>query len=270
MNRTLFILSIALLLAGMAHAATITQHSVEIEVDTAGFGNVTEKFVFLFESEQELENFRVQARKIGADLDAWRAFDGNITNYIGEIKAGSIGYEETEGDRQVKLEYTTQEPLFLVNETARQIEYHLDSRSFELFRQGSIYIIPGNTKIIFFLPPSATIDIESLKPGLANLEAINQAKSEKRIFWVGHLSVSGDLEMNFTTEKQIVPSFSVSQLLQDLIESGEASFLAAIALILLGMVYFKRKSIQRKIENYLVENSSLEHKKETEEIEIEE
>lgn len=270
MRQIIFLLVILVFCTGIAQASSLTQHSVDIEVGQDGFGKVTEKFVFLFESQNELEQFREQARKIGADLDAWRAFDNNITNYIGTIKEASIGYEETEGDRQVKLEYQTAEPLFFVNETARQTDYSLDSRAFESFRKGSIYIIPSNTKIIFSLPKNAKLNIASLKPSIEDRTAIERARAEKRIFWIGHLSISGDLGLSYRIEKQIVPSVSLTQALESMIESGDASFLAAIILVLLGMTYFKRKSIQKKIESYLIEHSVLEHKKETDEIEIEE
>lgn len=272
MRHTLLLLLIVIGLAGFGRAATITQHVIQIDVDSQGFGQVTEKFIFLFNSEQELLDFRGQAQRLGADLEAWKSFDSTITNYIGSIKAGTgrIGYEEREGDRQVKLEYQTQEPLFTKNETARQTDYSIDSGQFESFRKGSVYVIPSNTKIIFVLPKQANIKIESLKPEIEEPDSIQQMQTEKRIFWIGHRSISGNLGLQFSLEKQIAPPISLSQILRKTIESGEAQIAVAILLVLLSAFYFKRRSIQEKIENYLIRHSELELKKETDEIEVEE
>lgn len=260
-----------LLMASAVQAATITQHVIQIDVDSAGYGHVTEKFLFFFNSEKERVQFRSQAQKLGADLGAWRLFDASITNYIDNIKAGTgrIGYEEKEGDRQVKLEYQTQNPIFVKTETARQTEYRIDSGAFESFRQGSVYVIPSNTKIGFTFPKQAVIQVDSLKPEI-DPEAIGIAQNEKKIFWSGHLSISGNLGLKFTIEKQITPSVSLSQILQNAVENGDASVAVAVALVLLGMVYFKRNSIQQKIEKYLIEHTQLEQTGQKEEIDIEE
>lgn len=261
-----------LLLAGLGQAATITQHAINIDVDSQGYGHVTEQFVFLFNSESELLDFRNQAQRLGADLGAWQSFDSNITNYIGAIKPGSgrIGYEEKEGDRMVKLEYQTEEPLFKKVETGRQTEYSVDSSAFQSFQKGSVYVIPSNIKIVFNLPKQANIQTDSLKPEIEDPNSIQQIQNEKRIFWTGHLSISGNLGLNFTLEKQIAPGASLTQTLKTMIENRQAYLLAAVLLILASAAYFKRKTIREKIENYLVQHSEIEHTKESEEIEIEE
>lgn len=272
MKRFLELLLALMALAAMAQAATITQHAIQIGVDSQGLGQVTERFVFLFDSERELIEFRNQAQKLGANLDAWRSYDATITNYVGSIRPGSgrIGYEEKEGDRQVKLEYQTQSPLFERIETGRQTEYQINSSAFESFRKGSVYVIPSNTKIVFNFPKQATIQLESLKPEIEDPNELAQAQTEKRIFWAGHRSISGNLGLSFSMEKQIAPATSLTQSLKTMIENRQAYGLAAALLVLASLAYFKRKSIQEKIENYLVQHSEIEHSKESEEIEIEE
>jgi len=272
MKRFLKLLLALMAMASFAHAATITQHSIQIDVDTQGFGHVTEKFVYTFDTEQALVAFRDQAQRLGANLDAWRSYDATITNYIGTVQPGTgrIGFEETEGDRQVKLEYTTESPLFVKNEIARQTEYRIDSSAFDSFRKGSVYVIPSNTKIIFNLPKQSTIQVDSLKPEIEDPNAIQQAQADKRIFWSGHLSISGNLGLAFSMEKQIAPATSLTQSLKTMIENRQAYGLAAILLVIASLTYFKRKSVQEKIENYLVQHSEIEHSKESEEIEIEE
>ncbi len=272
MKRFLKLLLALMAMASFAHAATLTQHVIQINVDAQGFGQVTEKFVFLFDSERELIEFRSQAQKLGANLDAWRSYDASITNYVGSIRPGTgrIGYEEKEGDRQVKLEYQTQSPLFTKIETGRQTEYSVDSSVFEFFRKGSVYVIPSNTKIIFSLPKQANIKIESLKPEIEDPNDIQQAQTQKRVFWAGHRSISGNLGLAFSMEKQIAPATSLTQSIKTMIENRQAYGLAALLLVIASLAYFKRKSIQEKIENYLIQHSEIEHSKESEEIEIEE
>jgi hypothetical protein len=272
MKRFLWLFAVLLTMASIAHAATVTQHAIQVDVDTQGFGHITEKFIYSFDTEQQLIAFRSQAQKLGANLDAWRSYDSTITNYVGAIRPGSgrIGYEETEGDRFVKLEYTTAAPLFTKTETARQTEYSIDSRSFASFQQGSVYVIPSNTKIIFSLPKQATIQLDSLKPEIEDPNTIQQTQTEKRIFWAGHLTISGNLGLTFTLDKQIASPTSLTQTLKTMIENRQAYGIAAVILVIASLVYFKRKSIQGKIENYLVEHSEIEHTKESEELEIEE
>lgn len=272
MKRFLELLLALMAMTGFVQAASITQHAIQVNVDFQGFGQVTEKFVFLFDSERELVEFRSQAQKLGANLDAWRSYDATITNYVGSIQPGTgrIGYEEKEGDRQVKLEYQTQIPLFTKIETGRQTEFRIDSSAFESFRKGSVYVIPSNTKIVFNFPKQATIQLESLKPEIEDPNERQQAQTEKRIFWAGHRSISGNLGLVFSMEKQIAPATSLMQSLKTMIENRQAYGLTAVLLVLASLAYFKRKSIQEKIENYLVQHSEIEHSKESEEIEIEE
>lgn len=270
-QKCLFGLLLLLVFASTAHAITLTQHIIQIDVDMEGYGNVTERFVFLFNSENELMQFRSQAQNLGADLYSWRSYNPDITNSIGDIKpgTGSIGYEEAEGDRQVKLEYQTAQPLFTQTPTnSRETTFTIDSRAFESFRQGSVYVIPSNTKIIISLPSRASIDLESLKPSIENQEILQQIQNDKHIYLSGHLSISGNIGLQYIIEKQIAPTVTLTQVLQEMIRKGEASIIAAVILVLLGITYFKRKSIQDKLETFLADNSKLEHEEETEEIEI--
>lgn len=265
------ILALALIffLAANASARTINQHVVEINVKTDGYGQVVEKFFLLFDSEYEITRFQEQTQILGADLDSWRAFDPAIHNYVGVIEQGRITYEEKEGDRFVKLEYSTKQPIFQSNETVRQTSFAIDSGAFESLREGSVFVIPGNTKIVIQLPFQAQIDLASLKPALEQQSLKDQVEQNKRIIWSGHLTISGNLSLNYSLDKEIAPNFGISKTFSEFVKTGQASYIIAIVLVILGIVYFKRSSIQQKIEKYLIENSSLEPKDEKEETELE-
>ncbi|MFH0955413.1 MAG: hypothetical protein V1777_04890 [Candidatus Micrarchaeota archaeon] len=267
--KSLAIVGLVLLLAFNASARTINQHVIEITVDSVGKTQVVERFYLLFDSEREITNFQQQAQALGADLDSWQAFDGNIHNYIGAIEQGRITYEEKEGDRFVKLEYTTKNPLFAASETVRQTNYSINSGAFESLRQGSVFVIPSNTKIVIQLPHQTQIDLASLKPGLEQQSLIDQTIQNKRIIWSGHLTISGNLQLNYSIEKEIAPNVGISKLFIQFVQNGQAGYIVAVLLVFLGIVYFKRRSIQQKAEHYLIENSSLEQKNEKEETEIE-
>ncbi len=252
-----------LLLLASVSAKNLTQHLIEIDVDAEGKAKVTERFFFSFDSQREQTIFRNQVQQLGASLESWHAFDNQITNYIGEVQNGRIAYEEKEGDRFVKLEYQLVRPLFSKSQGVRQTNYQLDSSQFEALREASIYVIPGNTKIIISLPKQAQIDVGSIQPAL-DPSLLEQAAQNKRVIWFGYLTQSGKLSLNYFIENEIAPRVTLSTTLIQLWESGEAKIGVAAVLVLLGIGYFKRKSIQQKIEHYLIENSSLKPRQEDE------
>ena len=82
--------------------------------------------------------------------------------------------------------------------------------------------------------------------------------------WVGYQQ-SNVLMLKYALEKQIAPSFDISQLLQGIINS-EFFIIGAILLALVAIVaYLKRKAITEKIEDYISKNSEFEKDEEEEE-----
>jgi hypothetical protein len=265
MRKTALLALCALMLLSTAHARAISQHSIQITVNETGQSHVVEQYFLSFNSPRELELTRAEALRIGADLSAWRTFDSSIYPHISGIKPGTgkIGFEEKEGDRYVKIEYDTQSPLFVADETPRRITYLLDSSQFNAFQTGSVYTIPPNTKIIMVLPATARVDLSTISP------RPETGADPTRFVWSGYLNTTGNIEFGFWIEKQIAPSVALSQALQQFVATKEFNYVLGIVLLGLGLVYFKRRSLQEKIENYLVAHSSTEKYKEREPIELE-
>lgn len=249
---TLAILICTLAMPGLARS--ISSHSIQIEISEKGEAHVSEQYFFSFNNPREIETLRNQAQLIGADLGGWKSFEPNIFPHIGEIMPGTgkIGFEEKEGDRFVKIEYDTKKPLFTIEETSRRLTYRLDASQFSSFQTGSTYTIPTNTKIALTLPPQARFDPNQFKP---QPEINDEAK---RFVWSGYLNTTGNLEAEFWIEKQIAPTFGISSFLQEFLPTQEFKFILAAGLFGIGVVYFKRKTIQQKIENYLIRHSTLE------------
>ncbi|GEM_PF-2355921 len=266
MNKTPFLAAVLLLLVLPAVSArSISQHSIQIEAEENGDAYITEQYFLSFDNSTELALMRARAREIGADIQGWQNFDAAIFPHIGIIKPGSgkIGFEEKEGDRFVKIEYVTRDPLFISEETSRRTTFHLDSRQFASFQTGSVYTISTNTKIVFLIPRQAGFNEANINPEAEiNYEA-------KRFVWSGYRVSTGNLEFGYWLEKQIAPSIGISSLLQDLLPTSEFKILLAIGLLGMGMIYFKRNSLQQKIEKYLIENSSLEKETDEQKIELE-
>ncbi len=242
----------------------ISLHSIDITTDETGQGHVVEHYYFTFDNAKQLERMRSDARRLGADIAAWRAFDQNIYPHIGQIKPGTgkIGFEEKEGDRFVTIEYETRTPLFSKVESPRKTSFQLDSGLLSAFQTGSVYTIPPNTKLILTVPRNAKFDSTKINPmPEINFEA-------NRFIWSGYLNTTGNFEFEYYTEKQIAPSISVSQSLQSFISTNEFKLLFAMVLLAMGFVYFKRNSIQKKIEKYVIDNSAPEKNGETEPVEL--
>ncbi|MBS3061141.1 MAG: hypothetical protein J4215_01000 [Candidatus Diapherotrites archaeon] len=263
------VLLVLLILAAMAtlnvNARTISQHLIEIQVDGQENTHISERYVFSFDNPTELETLRSEARRIGADIAGWRAFDQNIYAHIGQIRPGTgkIGFEEKEGDRYVKIEYETRDPLFTAVETTRRTTYQLDSRQLSAFQTGSVYTIQPNTKIVIMIPRNGRFDAEQINPRPEiNFET-------NRFVWSGYLNTTGAFEFEYWIEKQIAPTITISQAIQTFLPKDEFKVLLAILLLGLGVIYFKRNSIQEKIEGYIIENSTPDKQNETEPVELE-
>ncbi len=251
---------IAILSVAQAQAYQIARHEITIKVQTDGTAHVSEKFFLTFPNNTALNQFKAKSLELGVSLESWKAFNPAIHVYIaGEknIRGGQVAFVE-EAENYLGIEYDTTVPIMgKSSETSRQIFFELNKQYFQEFNQTPFWIIPNNTVITINLPAQATID-----PGVKPDAIISD--TEKKVVWVGYQQ-SNVLMLKYALEKQIAPSFDISQLLQGIINS-EFFIIGAILLALVAIVaYLKRKAITEKIEDYISKNSEFEKDEEEEE-----
>jgi hypothetical protein len=263
MKRLFLFAVLFLALSASATAYSISRHEIEVSISNDGSATVTEKYFMDFLSVNDLRDFQARALQLGASLEAWQAFEKRIFAHIGGVKGGTgrVSLEQKDEEHFIKLEYDSSEPLATVSsETSRKTDWLLNSNAFQSFQVGSVYVIPTTTKITISVPKEARLDVESIKP-----EGIVLGNS---VAWNGYLYVSGNLVIKYSLEKQIAPAIGISKMMQEIVSSSLAPLFAAAVLVLAGLVYWKRKAIAKKIEAFVVNNSSIEGKEE-EEFEIE-
>jgi hypothetical protein len=255
MKEKLLVGLLFVLLLSSANAHYIDRHLIQVNVADDGSSKVTEKFFLAFVGAADLANFRKKAIENGSSIDNWAVFDGNIASHIGTIKSGTgrILFEDKETERFVTLEYEPNEKFMLKkSEGSRKIDWEINSNIFSSFEAGSVYVIPNNADISIVLPKAALLETETIVPAAV--------VSGNIVSWSGPINISGKLILNYSTEKQIAPTISISKTLQDFVASGAMPITIITIAIVLALAYWKREAISERIEAYVVEHSKLESK----------
>jgi len=253
---------IAILSMAQAQVYQIARHEILVKVKSDGTAHVSEKFILTFPNDRALVQFKEKSLELGVSLENWKAFNQEIHVYIaGEknIKGGQVGFVQggDNDENYLGIEYDTTVPIMgKSSETARQVFFELNKQYFQEFNKNPFWIIPNNTVITINLPAQATID-PNIKPNAI------VSDSEKKIVWVGYQQ-SNVLILKYALEKQIAPSFDISQFLQALINSEFFLIGAMLALLIAIVGYLKRKTIAEKIEDYISKNSEFEKDEEEE------
>ena len=254
----------ALLLAAAACAQTyeVSSHSITIEVDGEGFAKVSEKFFLKFPNSYQMERFLEKSRELGSSLESWKAFDSTIYTHIGstaDVINGIVKPLEKEGKNYyLEISYELSSAIMKKkSETSRMINYALAENVLSEFFSGNLLVIPKGTTIKFVLPKS--IEIRERPQPEAVLDGSN-------VTWSGYKSANAFI-LEYVYWRQIAPSVEISMLFYSLITSKDLPLILGVLLILALVLYWKKKVIAAKIENYVVEHSDLskgEHEKEEE------
>ncbi len=227
----------------------LTNHVIEINVDSQGNAQVGERFFLLFQNQQQVFDFRQKASEIGVSLDGWKAYDQRLHPYIGgeqEIVVSKVAFVENEAT-YLEITYALKTPLMQKkSETSRVIEYTIKPRAFDQFLSGSSWIIPENTAITINLPPGAELQ-QPIEP--------EAAATNNSLTWNGYKN-SNQLTVDYKLFKQIA-SFDFGEALQQLMQSNLFWVVVVIICAVSFALFWKRKPIAARIENYVIEHSDL-------------
>ncbi|MFH1752332.1 MAG: hypothetical protein ABH821_05345 [archaeon] len=258
----LLIFLILIVFSFSVNSETITSHQIEITVNEAGNGNVTEKYVFGFSSELDYEEFKLAAEENGPSIRSWqKSFPEifpHIATYI-EIENVTLSFEETD-EVFVTLSYNLIPSIAKkTSETTRKIHWDLENDLFSQLITAGAIIVPENTVIRIFLPRNAEVDSETINP----TATIN----DNLIEWHGFIQ-SNRLTLNYTTLKPISPPVNTGEIIEDILNSQSTYFLLLVAVILVILIGWKRKNLKERIEDYIVEHSDLKQARREEELEV--
>ncbi|MFA5357348.1 MAG: hypothetical protein WC308_00280 [archaeon] len=259
-----FILPIALILFFLivpvyAQEYEIGTHEVRIQVDSNGNASATERFYLNFPNETERASFRTTSTQLGSDMDKWLQFNSKFQPNIknpnakdGGISNKKIYYNEGQ-DTYLEISYNLDDPLMAkLNETPTGSEFALKAIFLNNFFEFGLWVIPDNTKIIIELPLEAEVR-EPVEPAAV----VSQIGSKKVVQWEGYKS-GNNLELRYVLWKQIAIDFNLFTTLNNLIFTETGISIIIIVAIIIGAIFYSRKKISQKVEDFVADNSKLE------------
>jgi|GEM_PF-1040616 len=250
-----FVILVLLSLSSVFGATyTINQQIIDIKINTQGNAIITEEFNLFFPTERDKINFRESSTTLGSDLEKWKQYNPQFSPSIGlnNIINGKISY--TEGAENIlTINYTLSDSLMaLGKETTMMSEYQLKANYWNKFYQSGIWIIPDKTEIRIDLPPGADI-----KDNVEPAAIITTLGSRKSITWQGYKSANR-ITLNYVLWKKVTPVVDLNSITSYLFKTTEGLVLIFIAAIIFFAILWKRKTIIKKLEDFVETNSKIE------------
>lgn len=257
MKRSFLILIILLILLTNTFAQDnygIWLHNIDIEVNTTGEVEVSEKFYLFFENDVAQLEFRENRTKFGSDLTLWEEFNSRFKSTIGGTKAVNKKINYSEGaDTFLQITYNLIDPLMAQGkETALVSEYSIKANYLNNLYESGLWVIPENTRVSIILPAGAEIK-DIVKP---QATIINYSSNRKQIIWEGYKS-SNELSLKYFIWKKIDPIFDLNKVSNFMFRTQEGLILLVILLIIISGIIWKRKLIADKIEDFVEANTIL-------------
>ncbi len=254
--KKIILLLILLLMASFCFAQThrITFHTVNIEVDSDGFAQITERFYLDFPTTQDKIDFREKSTELGYDLANWTNFNKLFTNTVGSsnLTNGVISYNEGESNF-LEIKYELLDSLMeKIQETNMVVEFSMKASYFNKLFEPPFWVIPDNTDIILELPPGA-----SVKGTVEPKATITPAGTKQFVVWKGYKS-GGELTVNYVLWKKADPVVDINALSNFLFKTSEGIITIIVGFVILLILLWKRKKIVNKIETFVENNTALE------------
>jgi len=237
----------------------IKETIIEINVQENGFGIISEKYLFEFKNQDELQYFVGMQQKNGSSLLSWITFDERIFPHIGEndldTKNASVEFVENGLTNSfLSITYENESPVFIEEKerTGRFVEWVFNSKKLNSFISGGVIILPENTVIEISFPLNAEIKESDL-----------EVKNGK-ISWEGYKTTS-KINIVYLIKENIAPTFNLSSMIQGFVSNRDLVLgLIAVIIFISVISYFKRDSLTEKIEGFIIKNSEIDAGEETE------
>ncbi len=247
MKKVLLLLA-ALTGAPLVFAVEVQTIEIEVVLDQNGWANFTENYTMSFSSPFEFDEFKEKAKKNTVSLSGWEAdFDFFYPHFV-RGTTNKLGNSRITFDDQtdlLTLQYTLDKRFAeLSSESQRASFFTIDDRQFAGFVEGGTIVVPENTIIKIFFPPSSEIDSGSVLPP-------NSEASANQLTLMGIQTNS--MKILYRVVKPIAPRSN------DFLQGLAGTYVVLIpllALLALG-AYLKRNEIEKKIESFLVEHSEI-------------
>ncbi|MBN2126968.1 MAG: hypothetical protein JW703_01085, partial [Candidatus Diapherotrites archaeon] len=245
---------ILIALISSCYAVTVREHEIIVSIDKEGSASVTENYYLDFDHVFDENRFLETAKKNSSSLSAWRAdYDFFYTpltkNQENPVKSSSIQWNEK--NNMLVLNYELNEKLAsIISAQPREDTWKINDSVLSSFIESGLIKIPSNTKITFEIPFNAEITTE----GLENIAVIEGNK----------ITLSG-ISTNFIPliykiQKSITPEVDTNIVEEILSNQMLMTGIALFLILLCGITFIKRKTIETKIENYIVNHSEIEGK----------
>lgn len=261
MKKTI-IFCILILLSLNATAIEVQQHLIEVELNEDGFAKIIEKYELRFEDILEIDSFNKKAQQNSSSILAWRAdfefFAPRFENSNNRIIRSSISYEEIA--RTLILEYELEKPLAsILKDEPREILFSISGQQLNFFIEEGLIVIPHNTQITITTPINAQI--------LGHNSPAQIPINNNTVFLSG-ISTS-HIDIRYIISKPISTTVNSLELIQEFFSTSSNIIIIVIVLLLIVGIFWKKDRISKKIEDYIVEHSEIEHSGTEEEIELE-
>ncbi len=265
MNKKIIILLlIALQVAFLtsAQAFSVRTHLIEIQIDESGFANITEKFNLKFQTPSEVTEFREAAQENSSSVLAWQSDYNFFYPHFGEIadkiiEKSSVTYEEQ--TQTLVLNYVLANRFSQIKtEEPRQTTWRIPNRNLSAFENSGLIVIPENTSIKITLPKNAQIIL---------LEPNTSIKQENNTIFLSGISTS-TFNLEYTIIQPLSTNINIFERIREALSNTPILFIGIIVTIITIIVFVKRKTIQQKIEDYLIKNSELKPHPQDEEVDL--
>ena len=229
-------------------AVSLVAHEIFIDLDEKGMAKFTETF-YLNISAVEREKFMQDVENNGRSLLRWwMSYEFIKTKFANWLSARDVEVRYDEENKILVINYTT-DNVFAVKdkEETRSIRWKILESNFQSFLKGSTLEIPENTIIYIEIPKGAYIKTEEIQEGI---------RLEGNKIILQNIKVS-NLNLYYYFDKPIAPPVGIEQIAKEFIENKIYQIIVAIFIALALIIYWKRKLVVEKIENFILKYSEL-------------
>jgi hypothetical protein len=229
-------------------------HTIDIELNSSGEAQISEKFHLFFPTDEDKLDFRTVSTRFGSNIREWEKFNPRFTPTIGNNNTvnGKISYSDGEAN-YLELNYGLLDSIMAQGkETSLITEYSVKANYFNKLYESGLWVIPDNTQINITFPPGAEIKDTIAPSALASVDG-----SRRVITWNGYKSAN-QLSVKYILWKKISPIVDLEEFSNYLFRTSEGLTVLFVILILILIVVWQRKKIGGKIESFVENNTILE------------